>query len=143
MNGPPGPGPTGPGLPGLPGPNVFRPQGPAGNNGAWGGGGGGSGPERFSHGFGPAPPPGVGKASPPWFDGQPQQQQQMQMQQQMRQQNRQQFGPGPGPGSGMVRPGMNGGNKTGMLDDSAGMRRSRSPDPRDGPLENKIPRLRS
>lgn len=41
----------------------------------------------------------------------------------------------------MVSPGMNGGNNNGMVDDSAGMRRSRSPDRRDGPLENKIPRL--
>ena len=70
----------------------------------------------------------------------------MQIQQQMQQQmhphnNRQHFDPGAaGPGGGaMGGPGSNANN--GIVD-PAGMRRSRSPDPRDRPLENKIPRLR-
>lgn len=121
---------------GPPGPNGFRPlgPGPAGNNGAWGGG---VGPERFPPGFG-AGPPGHGNVSPPWFEGQPPQQQQMQ---QMRPHSRQHFAPGAGgPGGGAM--GGPGGNMNNGMGDPGGMRRSRSPDPRDGPLENKMPRLR-
>ena len=134
-------------------PNTFGPQGPLGSVGAWGGGGGGggggSGPERFPHGFGSGPPPGHGSASPPWFDGQPQQQQQPQQMHQMRPQNRQhqqQFAPGPG--GGMMRPGgangnaLNGGISSGRVNNPAGLPRSRSPDPRDGPPDNKMARLR-
>ena len=70
---------------------------------------------------------------------------QMQMQQQQQQQkmhgpNRQRFGPGAGPGGGAI--GAPGGNMNNGMVDPAGMGRSRSPDPRDGPLENKMPRLR-
>eukprot|EP00752_Nemacystus_decipiens_P011004 g9778.t1 len=129
---------------GPPGPNSFRPLRPAGDNGgAWGGGGGGGGPERFPPGGFGSGPPGRGNVSPPWFEGKPPSQQmhmQMQMQQQIHPQNRQHFGPGPGPGGGAMRgPGA---NMNGGMVDPAGMRRSRSPDPRDRPVENKMPRLR-
>ncbi len=147
---------------GPPGPNSFRPHGPAGNMGVWagGGGGGGPGPERFPNGFGPGPPPGHGSASPPWFDGQPQQQLPQQQMHQMRPQNRQHqhhFAPGPpgppggrggGGGVGMMGPGGGNGfngnmsNNGRMVDNPAGLRRSRSPDPRGGPLENKMARIR-
>lgn len=88
----------------------------------------GQGQERFPpHGFGSAPSPGVSRGSSPppqWFDGQ----------QQMHPGNRQKFGPGPaggqGRGGGAEREGATG-----------GVRRSRSPAPRDGPSD-KMARLR-
>ncbi|CAM9614576.1 unnamed protein product [Laminaria digitata] len=105
-NGPPGQG--------------FRQQGPAGK--AWGGAG--PGPDRFAQGFGSAPPSGHGNSATPWFDGQSQ----------MRPKGRQNFGPGSaggqGRGGGQARQGN--GNAMGG---SAGARRDRSPDPRDGPNE--------
>lgn len=118
-----------------PGPSGFRPLGPA-----------VVGMERFPPGLGSAPP-GHGNLSPPWFEGRPpqqqqmqQQQMQMQMQMKMHPQNRQHFAPGAGPGGGAM--GGAGGNMHNGMMDPAGMRRSGSPDPRDGPRENKMPRLR-
>ena len=104
----------------------FRQQGPAGKT--WGGAG--PGPDRFAQGFGSGPPPGHSNSATPWFDGQSQ----------MRPKNRQNFGPGPagGQGRGGAQPRQGNGNGMGG---SAGGRRDRSPDPRDGPSE-KMARIR-